>query len=486
MLNENSVVSDLLTPYGVSDDLALGVAACDKVGHSSNSEMPQIIDSTQEMLLRLQRLGETTAYKMRENIGFNPVAHSSLIDMRFDDNKNVSKSKFSKNNLPSHIGNSEVNDQLESYSKANKILSEQIRELRDYVDTIKAALPSRNIQTSNDSPSGTMSMINDRERKASEKEIDRMLKVMPYFNGDSNDNFESWVLSARKTLSYGKNCTEEQKLDVILTKVRGNALETLEHCGILNTVDLVFSALKKTYGKDQRALISNVKQLSTESVKLFSVRLKNNLRALGIVEDTSNPSVIALDYFISGLLPAISKRVKSLLPETYSAAEGYAFQIECENPSLISNKKSESLNNLDEKPEKLIKIEKIDQCLNSFKENQSNSNKSVHEKLNALAKQMANWNGQSNQNDSSAQCKSGNRANTYNRNGNSQSKPSKVYRGTCFGCNTAGHTFYDCKKITGEKRDEIRQNFPAYLAKFRAERAQEKPLNSFGETTSSQ
>ena len=207
---------------------------------------------------------------------------------------------------------------------------------------------------------------------------------------------------------------------------------------------------------------------------------------MGIVEDTSNPSVIALDYFISGLLPAISKRVKSLLPETYSAAEGYAFQIECENPSLISNKKSESLNNLDEKPEKLIKIEKVDQSLNSFKENQSNSNKSVHEKLNALAKQMANWNGQSNQNDSSAQCKSGNRANTYSRNGNSQSKPSKVYRGTCFGCNTAGHTFYDCKKITGEKRDEIRQNFHAYLAKFRAERAQEKPLNSFGETTSSQ
>ena len=43
MLNENSVVSELLTPYGLNDDLALGVAASDKVGHSSNSEMPQII-----------------------------------------------------------------------------------------------------------------------------------------------------------------------------------------------------------------------------------------------------------------------------------------------------------------------------------------------------------------------------------------------------------------------------------------------------------
>jgi hypothetical protein len=185
-------------------------------------------------------------------------------------------------------------------------------------------------------------MIDERDKIMGEKEIDRMLKVMPYFNGDSGDNFESWVLSARKIISYGKNCTEEQKLDVVLTKVRGNALETLEYCGNLNSVDLVFSNLKKTYGKDQRALISNLKQLSNESVKLFSVRLKNNLRALGIVEVASNPSVIALDYFISGLLPTISKRVKQLLPETYSAAEGYAFQIECENLSSQA-KNNESL-----------------------------------------------------------------------------------------------------------------------------------------------
>jgi hypothetical protein len=50
------------------------------------------------------------------------------------------------------------------------------------------------------------------------KEIDRMLKVMPYFNGESGANFESWVLSSKKILSYGKNCTEEQKLDEVLTK----------------------------------------------------------------------------------------------------------------------------------------------------------------------------------------------------------------------------------------------------------------------------
>ena len=85
----------------------------------------------------------------------------------------------------------------------------------------------------------------ERDRKTTEKEIDRMLKVMPYFNGDSIDNIESWVLHAKKTLSYGKNYTDEQKLDVVFSKIRGNALETLEHCGNWNNVDLVFSFLKK-------------------------------------------------------------------------------------------------------------------------------------------------------------------------------------------------------------------------------------------------
>ena len=253
-------------------------------------------------------------------------------------------------------------------------------------------IPLKPISNSNFNPIVTKSMFGERDEKMREKEIDRMLKVMPYFNGDSGDNFESWVLSAKKILSYGKNCTEEQKLDVVLTKVRGNALETLEYCGSLNTVDLVFSNLKKIYGKDQRAIISNLKQLSNESVKLFSIRLKNNLRVLGIVEVASNPSVIALNYFISGLLPNISRRVRSLLPETYSAAEGYAFQIECENSNLIS-KRNESLNNVDESSQK------VDQNLNSFNENQSYSNKSIHAKLNALEKQIVDWNGMGPQNE---------------------------------------------------------------------------------------
>ena len=303
--------------------------------------------------------------------------------MMKDDSVYVSKNLYFRNNLDIKMERNEANNQLKAYCQANKILSDQIRELRKYVETIKEALPSNAAQSSNESQIiGARPIMIERDRKTTEKEIDRMLKVMPYFNGDSIDNFESWVLSAKKTLSYGKNCTDEQKLDVVFSKIRVNALETLEHCGNLNNNDLVFSFLKKTYGKDQR---SNVKQLSNESVKLFSVRLKNNLRALGIEEDASNPSVIVLDYFISGLLPTISRRVRSLLPETYSAAEGYAFQIECENSNLIS-KRTESLNNVDESSQK------VDQNLNSFNENQSYSNKSIHAKLNALEKQIVDWN----------------------------------------------------------------------------------------------
>ena len=133
-----------------------------------------------------------------------------------------------------------------------------------------------------------------------------------------------------------------------MTKVGGHALQTLEHDREIEDIEMHFRSLKKTYGKDQRAIISNFKQLPTESVKLYSVRLKNNLRALGIVENLSKTSVIALDYFVSGLLPNISKRVKGLLPETYSAAEGYAFQIECENPTYVS-KKGDSINKIEYK-----------------------------------------------------------------------------------------------------------------------------------------
>jgi hypothetical protein len=91
--------------------------------------------------------------------------------------------------------------------------------------------------------------------------------------------------------------------------------------------------------------------------------------------------------------------------------------------SNLISKRNEFLKNVDESGPK------VDQNLNSFNENQSYSNKSIHAKLNALEKQIADLNGMGPQNEST----------------------SLYYRGIFFGRNTSSQTFYDCKKITYEK-----------------------------------
>ena len=221
ILHTNSAISSVLT----SNDLdQVKTNAKSRIASiQSGVESPQIVDSTQKMRIRLRQLEKSKDFQLRANIGVRSVANNSLIDMGIDKKRNVSKNIFSKNNLPIQMVRNEVNDQLVAYSKANEILSHQLRELREYVCTIESSLPSKTAQNLSDISIVAKSMIDERDKKMGEKEIDRMLKVMPYFNGDSGDNFEAWVLSAKKIISYGKNCTEEQKLDVVLTKVRGNA-----------------------------------------------------------------------------------------------------------------------------------------------------------------------------------------------------------------------------------------------------------------------
>jgi len=246
ILNTSSAISTVLT----SNDLdQIKTNAKSRVASiQSGVDSPQIVDSTQKMRIRLRQIEQSKDFQLRANIGVQSVANNSL-NMGIEKKRNVSKNIFSKNNLPIQMERNEVNDQLVAHRKANEILSHQLRELREYVGTIESSLPSKTAQNLNDISIVENSMIDERDKKMGEKEIDRMLKVMPYFNGDSGENFESWVLSARKIIFYGKNCTEEQKLDVVLTKVRGNALETLEYCGNLNSVDLIFSNLKKINGQ---------------------------------------------------------------------------------------------------------------------------------------------------------------------------------------------------------------------------------------------
>jgi len=298
---------------------------------------------------------------------------------------------------------SSINLQAKAYEQATKKMNERILELTSYVDAMKKTNTSDNFV-----PSSSSSLLIQQSlsisQKEIQKEIDRMLKIMPSFNGDSEDNFESWQLSTKQCFSYGRNCSEQQKIDVVLAKIGGHAIQTLEYEGELNTIETIFKSLKRTYGQDQRAIISQVKQLPTETVKLYSVRLKNNLRDLGICVDHANPGVIALDYFVSGLLPAISKQVKSLLPETYLKAEGYAFQIECENMNSMS-KRIDSINNLVQKDGAM-------DLLNDVRSSTSFNSNNI----------------------------------------NNEHKLIRPYFGTCFGCNTQGHTFWNCPSITNKKR----------------------------------
>ena len=100
----------------------------------------------------------------------------------------------------------------------------------------------------------------------------------------------------------------------------------------------IFETLQNIYGQDQRSILSNIKQLTDESVKVFSSRLKINLSLLGIQPNVDNQSsLIRLDYFLKGLNDSISSRFKSLLPESYEVAERYALQIEAQNKQIESN-----------------------------------------------------------------------------------------------------------------------------------------------------
>jgi hypothetical protein len=285
ILHTSSAISTVLTSNDLDQNKTNANSRIASIQSGVGS--PQIVDSTQKMRMRLGQLKQSKDFHLRANtdvrsvantslinIGVRSVGNTSLIDMGIDKKRNVSKNVFSKNNLSIQMERNEVNDQLVAYSKDNEILSHQLRELREYVSTIESSLTSKTVQNLNDISIVAKSMVDKRDKKTGEKEIDRMLKVMPYFNGDSGNNFEAWVLSAKKIISYGKNCTEEQKLDVVLTKVRGNALETLEYCGNLNSVDLVFSNLKKSMEKINGQLYQTSSSYQTNQSNSFQFVLK--------------------------------------------------------------------------------------------------------------------------------------------------------------------------------------------------------------------
>lgn len=324
------------------------------------------------------------------------------------------------------------------------------------------------------------------------KQMDRLLRYMPSFNGKADDNYDSYVIGVRETIeSYGLQCTEKEKLSAIRVKIGGDAREVLASSGIISSVEALLNTLHLTYGRDQRKTIADVKQKSDETVRIYANRLRMNLKMLGWVgiDDPDRPNIVSLEFFINGLLPSLSNEVRKLCPRTLDIAVDYAIQLESQKTDAIEACKNSK-----------SKINHLTTDTSSTLSNDflANFNRSIKDQLTALSNQLKDsfsqaidtqsknaqeTNRHHPYNNSNNNCRSSGDSNTYhNKNNNTtQRNPSRPYRGTCFGCSEIGHTFTECKKITGEKKDEIRANYAKYLSEYRATK-DNNALNSKGTT----
>ena len=163
-----------------------------------------------------------------------------------------------------------------------------------------------------------------------------------------------------------------------------------------------------------------------------------------------------------------------MLPRGLDVAIDYAIQVEGKKGAYVGNstKSPKKLNNVAN-----IKSEKLP----TFITDQTNTNKSVSDKLAALSAQIKEIYSKPFSGNTSSNTQNKSRSNTpYNRpgddnnrnnNGRNRNGRTSQFFGNCFGCKEQGHTYMDCKKITGEKIDEIRSNYQTYVNESRAERA---------------
>jgi hypothetical protein len=301
------------------------------------------------------------------------------------------------------------------------------------------------------------------------KQLDRMIRYMPSFNGKVDENYDSYVIGVRQTLeAYAIGCSEEEKLNAVRVKIGGDAREVLASSGTISSVEALLSTMHATYGRDQRTTISEVKQKLNETVRMFANRLRMNLKLLGWVgvDDPNKPNIVSLEFFINGLLPSISSDVRKLCPRNLDIAVDYAIQMESQKLAVVDSSKNCKL--------KINNIANDDAPSNDF----ANFNRSIKDQIAALSAQIKN--SFNKPIDSNTNSNNFNRPSPYNRSNDNR----RPYKGTCFGCKEIGHTYLSCKKISEEKKEEIRANYPTILAEYRAKRA-DSALNSNGVSTPS-
>lgn len=129
---------------------------------------------------------------------------------------------------------------------------------------------------------------------ASDKIDIKLLRNMPKFNGEANENFNSWVLGVKMVISdYGAFCTEAQRFAAVRTHIGGRAREIVYHGGEIDNVQELLCQMEKTYDRDSREILADAKQHKDESLRVYATRLKTNLKLVGWgSDDAATPSVV--------------------------------------------------------------------------------------------------------------------------------------------------------------------------------------------------
>lgn len=417
-------------------------------------------------------------------------------DLLEPDAIDIENSEFSAETSVVH----QLQEQVRALIRLNSVNQEQIKKQNDLNSELQHKLWANSVQShsfgvdSNYDIPQASSTSRDAERAQ-----DRMLKNIPKFRGESDENFTAWVMNAQIGLKLGAVCSESEKIEAILIKVEGCAREILGDIRLIQRVEDIFDKLNKTFGLDQRTLLANTKQNVDESVKVYSNRLRTYLNLLDIgTANNAKSDIVCLDYFIKGLSPSLASKVSNLLPKTFEDAENYALQLEA--MGLLDNKKT--LLNKKEKVERLNYIKSSDSSatvamntedifeklsvMQKKIDDHTNSFRSLKDKVTTLSEtdrgSVAKETRQGNRNYRN------NESNSRNDNNRINNQRQSEFRGYCMGCKKFGHRYTDCKSITKEEMEDINRNFPEKLQEMRDFRNNmyKNSLNSKGATGTTQ
>ena len=307
-------------------------------------------------------------------------------------------------------------------------------------------------------PNQTTKELNREPRSLTERPsqqfqyLSTICKMLPKFSGEKTENFEGWVMNTRLLLG-NVHLSDKDKTTAVLLKIEGAARKIVENASSIITIEDILSALDATYGQDEMYFLADTKQKPDEPAKIFLARLKTNLNLLGF-QDQKKTEQVLLDYFLTGLLPSLADRIKSICPYNLDHALKLAMRLEsAQNSTRDARKLKRNFENLNQ-----VSTE--------------TSNTELRNQINMLANEVKKFS------ESYRNSPTSNKKNSYNQRGNNE------YRGTCFACQKVGHNYIRCPSASEDKKDEIKRNFNKYVSEYKAKRLHSS--NSNGVSTNPQ